>query len=107
MTETTLNLFALLSENQVVAWTKGRIENLRFDPETGMLTYRLANTDARVSVHVLPDRVTRWYETCGKQAAQYLESRQNTARMWRDVRWRFGAPVARAMWRHAHAKVAA
>jgi hypothetical protein len=56
-------MFELLSEHQLKAWTEGRIDNLRFNPDDGMLSYRItAQPDSNISFKVPADRVARWRE---------------------------------------------
>jgi hypothetical protein len=56
-------MFELLSEHQIKAWTEGLIENLRFNPDNGILFYRLTSEPAScISVRVPEDRVARWRE---------------------------------------------
>ena len=55
------DMMTLLSEQQVKAWAEGTIENIRFNPKTEMLTYRLTSQpESRISFKVSEDRIRRW-----------------------------------------------
>ena len=69
MIETTSNLFPLLSDWQLEAWIGGKIENIRFYPESGMLEYRLtAAPKSRISYLVPDKRVREWKEICERHS---------------------------------------
>lgn len=57
----------LLSEQQIKAWCDGRIENLRFDPDDGMLSYRITSEPgSRISFKVPEQRVAEWHKVSGR-----------------------------------------
>lgn len=65
-----LNMMDLLSEPQVKAWCDGRIENLRFDPENGLLHYRITDLPrSHIVYKVLPERIRAWRENIARGLA--------------------------------------
>lgn len=66
-------MFELLSEHQAKAWGDGRIENLRFNPEDGMLSYRItAHPESNILFKVPAARVQRWREAEDKIKAMTI-----------------------------------
>jgi hypothetical protein len=60
-------VFALLSAYQIKAFAEGLIDNLRFDPKTGMLSYEITDQPGSSMLFKVPDdRVTRWRELQAK-----------------------------------------
>lgn len=63
-------MFELLSDHQAKAWAAGKIENLRFDPEDGMLSYRItAHPESNILFKVPAARVQRWRDAEDKLKA--------------------------------------
>lgn len=51
-------MLPMLSKWQIRAWIEGEIENLRFNPDDGMLSYRLTSQpDSRIAFKIPPDRL--------------------------------------------------
>jgi hypothetical protein len=61
--DTVIGLFDLMSDQQRDAWIGGVIENVRFDPESGMLSYRLTAAPTSLILCWVPDeRWQKWQE---------------------------------------------